>query len=147
METRYTYTGEVDPSGTLKIYNRRGFTDCLRSYAGKKVDITVERHRISRSREQNAYYWAVVVPVVCEGFNGVGYEFDMELTHEFLKSKFNEVEIINTSTGEILTAPGSTTKMTTVEMMGYFERIARWAAEYLGVNIPQPNEQVKMELQ
>lgn len=36
--------------------------------------------------------------------------------------------------------------MTTVEMMEYFAEITAWAAEYLGVEIPQPGEQITIEL-
>lgn len=34
--------------------------------------------------------------------------------------------------------------MTTVQMMEYFAEITQWAAEFLGVQIPEPGEQIKL---
>jgi hypothetical protein len=37
--------------------------------------------------------------------------------------------------------------MTTSQMMDYFAEITQWAAEYLEVQVPQPNEQLTIEIQ
>lgn len=118
----------------------------VRNFAGKEIEITVQRKRRRRGLAQNNYYWGVIVPIVTVALIDAGYKVGKEATHEFLKATFNRREIINESTGEILSTVGSTTDMTTVEMMQYFSEITVWAAEFLGVEIPEPGEQIRIEL-
>ena len=93
---------------------------------------------------QNAYYFGVVLPLVMSGLNDAGYKVSKESTHEFLKATFFKQELVNEQTGEILQTVGSTAKMSTVQMMEYFEDITRWAAEFLNVQIPGPGEQIEL---
>lgn len=95
---------------------------------------------------QNAYYFGVVLPVVQAGLIEAGYKVGKENTHEFLKSMFNKKELVNNQTGEILPTVGSTAEMSTVEMMEFFQEITIWAAEFLNVQIPAPNEQIEIKL-
>ena len=68
-----------------------------------------------------------------------------EQTHELLKYKFLKREFI-TSDGDILQSIGSTTELSTKEFNEYIESIQIWSAEYLNVNIPDPNEQTEIEI-
>lgn len=70
--------------------------------------------------------------------------FQLNEVHFFLKQHFNKIQIPSKD-GEVIEVPGSTTEMTTVQFMEYVDRIARWAAEYLGVAIPPPNTDLKMQ--
>jgi hypothetical protein len=144
MTFKLTYQGEVKEDG-LYIINRKRFDSELLNYLGKRVEIEIRPKRKRRSVFQNAYYWGVVVPLVKAGLNDIGYKIGLEQTHELLKSKFHIVEYVNENTGEIIKAIGTTTDMTTSEMMDYFEEITQWAAEYLNIQIPQPNEQIEIE--
>lgn len=95
-----------------------------------------------RSLQQNAYYWACVVPMVREGLVNMGNDVSLEDTHEFLKARYNSKEIIDTSTGEVLSIPMSTTNLSK-ELFGlYIERVQRFASEYLGIVIPSPNQPI-----
>lgn len=96
-----------------------------------------------RSLNQNAYYHGVVVPLVKDGLNEMGYKEirTNEDAHEVLKSMFLKKQIPNEH-GEFIELNGSTAKLTTVEFMEFKEDIQQWAAEYLGINIPDPNEQL-----
>lgn len=98
-----------------------------------------------RSNQQNRYYHGLVVPMVRQGLKGIGNDVTLEETHEFLKAEFNYSEIVNTSTGEIKNIPLSTTRLTTIGFMEFIEKVQRWAAEWLGINIPSPNEQLSID--
>lgn len=141
MTQRYTYYGEVT-DGKLKIHRAKEFQAVIKEFEGRKVEVTIQRKRKHRSLLQNSYYHGVVIPIVQLGLNDVGYKMDKEQVHDYLKSQFARAEIANEQTGEIMTIQGSTARMTTCEMMDYFAEITRWAAEFLGVQIPEPNEQM-----
>ena len=146
MELKLTYYGKVKSDG-MKIYRAQEMKEMiLTNFAGKDIELTIQRKRRRRSLEQNAYYYGVVVPVVCAGLQDAGYRVTREATHEFLKATFYKKELVNESTGEVLQTVGSTSQMSTVEMMEYFQEITQWAAEFLNVQIPAPNEQIKIEL-
>jgi hypothetical protein len=143
MDLSLTYYGKV--TDTIHIYRSKEMKEMvLRNFAGMDIELTICKKRKRRSLMQNAYYFGVVLPVVCKGLSDAGYKVSKESTHEFLKSMFNKKELVNEQTGEILQTIGSTTNITTVQMMEYFQEITIWAAEFLNVQIPQPNEQIKL---
>lgn len=137
-------TGTIGKDGVMTITNRNRFEQWCRDNAGKDVVIEIERKAKSRSLKQNNYYHGVVVQEVRIGFLNVGYDMKANEVHHFLKQKFNIVQVPGVG-GEVIEVPGSTTEMTTVQFMEYVERIARWAAEYLGVVIPAPNESLQFK--
>jgi hypothetical protein len=115
---------------------------------------TIKKIYNNRTNPQNAYYWAVVLPIVRDGLKDVGYECDtVEEAHEFCKNQFIVIKgrkrkrLINKHTGEIkyVNIFPSTKKLSTVEFNEYFEKIIQWAAEYLGCSIPYPNEILQPE--
>lgn len=129
------YTGTVDELGTLKIINRRQFDESLKSFAGKEVEIIVQRKKSRRSDPQNKYYWAVVVTECQQGFRELGNDWSKEQVHDFLKTNYNYREVVNESTGEVLRYPLSTARLTKSEFSEMIEKIIRFAAEYLNVQI------------
>lgn len=98
--------------------------------------------RSKRSLQQNAYYWGVIVAMVHEGFRNMGNDVSLEETHEYLKARFNYKEIVNTSVGEVMNVPKSTTELSKEEFGMYIDKIQQFAAEYLNTIIPNPGEQV-----
>lgn len=125
--------------------NSRFVSDCAQLKDGENYIVTVERQKKKRSLAQNSYYHGVIVPIIKAGLIDVGYRMTTEATHEYLKGKFNITEVVNERTGEVLKAVGSTTEMSTSQIMDYFAEITQWAAEYLNVQIPQPGEQVTVD--
>lgn len=97
-----------------------------------------------RSNPQNNYYWGLVVPMIKKGIEALGTELTIAETHEFLKAKFNTVEIINAETGQVEALPKSTSRLSPAEFNGYKEKIQRFASEFLNIYIPDPNEQMEM---
>lgn len=94
-----------------------------------------------RSLPQNKFYWALVIPMIQQGIEDLGTELTKEETHEFLKSKFNSEELVNTETGEVLSIPRSTTVLTKEQFSNYIEKIQRFASEFLNIVIPDPGVQ------
>ena len=139
------YNGKVSANG-LKIYNRGQFDKDILMFLDKEITLTIERKKKKRSIEQNSYYWGVVVPLVKEGLIDVGYRVGLEQSHNYLRDHFAKGELVNEKTGEILPIKLSTTDMTTTDFMGYIEQIQQWSAEYLNIQIPDPNEQLTIEL-
>lgn len=93
-----------------------------------------------RSLQQNSYYWGVVCDMVYEGLRDAGYDEvkTAEDAHEIMKLLFLKKDVVSTSTGEILAGATSTTELTTLEFAEYIEKVRMWAAEYLNINIPDP---------
>lgn len=142
MDFKLIYTGEMREGG-LHIFRRNELLKMLDThFMGKKLEIIFRIKRKRRSLSQNAYYWGVIIPMIYTGMLDAGWQMDTEEVHDYLKKQFNIKEFINEQTGEIIKSIGSTTKMTTVDMMDYFAEITQWAAEFLNVKIPEPNEQL-----
>ncbi len=143
MDMKLTYYGKV--TDMIIIHNRKQMEEMIfRNFAGMDIEITVQRKRRRRSLLQNAYYHGVVVPIVQQGLLDAGYKVGREQVHDFLKATFHKCELVNEATGEVLQTVGSTTGMSTLQMMEYFQAITLWAAEYLNVQIPEPGEQMSL---
>lgn len=97
-----------------------------------------------RSNPQNAYYWAAVIPLVQQGIKDLGTEVTKEETHEFLKSKFNFLEIVNTETAQCERIPRSTTALSKSEFSEYVAKIQQFAAEFLNTVIPDPGQVLEL---
>jgi hypothetical protein len=107
-----------------------------------EVAVTVRKHHATRSVQQNRWYWGSVVGLVADH---TGYT--PEEIHEIYKAKFlpRVMEIPGTS-GEVVaefTIGGSTTQMNKLEFGEYCEHIREWAASELGVNIPDPDPELR----
>ena len=107
------------------------------------VEIQNNKHR---STQQNRYYFGCVLPLVKDGLIEVGYREinSNESVHDLMKFMFLKKQIVNEQTGEVIETIGSTTDLTTIEFNDYIDRIAQFAAEFLGLAIPPPNTQVDM---
>lgn len=136
--------GYIDENGKLSIYRRKELDQWIKANPKRNVVLKMELKRKKRSNQQSRYYWGVVVPIIREAFVALGNDFSEQDTHEALKAKFNCKDIENAGgvTDEIVI---STSKLTTVEFMVYLERITIWAAQFLGVTIPAPNEQLTID--
>lgn len=112
--------------------------NAISALESKNVTVCIAEYKESRSGQQNRYYWGVVVPIFTDGLIDTGYQVTASQAHEFIKSEFCTQEIVNVQTGEVKNLPGSTTELNTFEFCTLVHRIQIWAAEYLGVIIPDP---------
>ena len=126
--------------------NRNRIMLAIRAFEGKIVDLTIRRATKQRSENQNRYYWGVIVPIWQDLLLKEWGELrNKEYTHEFLKANCGYEERVNEATGEILRVPKSTTENTTVEQEEYHTACRLLAHDMFGVEIPLPNEQLKLE--
>ena len=149
MAIDLTYIARVDENGAMKIINRNGFDQDMKSYfTGNKVSLKVKKYHKSRSNNQNAYYWACCIPSVIDGMVDIGYprhELNSEVVHELLKGKFLKKELASDQTGEVIEVTRRTKDLNTVDFATYVDDIIRWSAEFLGISIPLPGEQSEID--
>ena len=122
------FTGKVT-KGSLLLTDSNGFKVWLAGLEGKDVEVTVKKKVERRTAAQNAYYWSVVIPVSAKH---LGY--DNEEMHEAFKFQFLKKH------EDILPTVGSTTKLSTAEMVDYIDRIMRFMASEYGCYIPAAGE-------
>lgn len=101
--------------------------------------------RRQRSISQNSYYHSVVVDLVREGLQHAGFDEvkTNEDAHEILKEIFLKKQIHSNKNDDTIIIHKSTAELTTVEFNHFIEEVAKWAAEYLSIEIPAPNTQLK----
>src|SRR6476660_3168562 len=97
------------------------------------------------SRQQERYYFGLLIPMMTEGFNDMGYDFDEDQTHEEVKKMFLSTTYFLPDGTETKVA-GSTKKLTSSEYGELTEKCKRWSAEWLSINIPDPGEQIQLNL-
>lgn len=108
--------------------------------------VTIESTK-KRTNDQNQYYWGVVVPAVYNGLREAGFNEvkSRDDAHLVMKSLFLKQHIPGKD-GEAFELIRSTTGLKTLEFSKYLMDIFQWASEYLGVVIPEPNEQLEFQL-
>lgn len=123
--------------GKLQLRNRKAFDEAMASLKDGEYIFSLERARATRSLEQNAWYWGVIVEEISKL---TGYTPDE--VHEVLKAKFIPKKLaVAKGNGEIVdefVIGGSTTKLNKLEFGEYCEAVRRWAAETLDIVIPDP---------
>lgn len=130
--------------GKVLFHNRAAFDSAVAGIReGTEIEVAVTRLRATRSVKQNRWYWGVAIHLLSDH---TGYGPDE--MHDILKAKFlpKHLAVMN-GNGRIVDSfviGGSTRELNTVEFKEYTERIQEWAANDLGVVIPDP-EHVEME--
>jgi hypothetical protein len=102
---------------------------------GHDVWITVRRQTRLHSDNQRAYLHGVVVEMIA-GEIGEGHDE----TWALLKEKFCSRRRIELLSGKFLEMPPTTRDYTVEQMTELIERIRVWAATFLGLSIPDPNQ-------
>lgn len=128
--------------GRLVLDARGAFLEAVRGLDGKLIVVELRQSR-SRSNQQNRYYWGAVIPIIQDAMKKVGVSMSIEQVHELLKYKFLQIEYVTTD-GEIINSVGSTKELNPSEFNEYLEKITEWSATYLGVEIPEPNQQTTL---
>lgn len=123
--------------------NRNEILNAIKQFNGKNIVLKISLLSKKRSLNQNSYYWAVLIPITKEAIkNEWGEVWNIEKTHEFLKSKFLYFEKVNQETSEIIRTPKSTTENTTTEQEEYYLNIREFLKEWFNVDCPLPNEKL-----
>ena len=130
----------------LLIRNRHAIINELLSTGWIEMDVVFSKKKKNRSYEQNKYYWGVVVAMVRARFIELGNQVSAEETHDYMKQEFNYREFVDEKTGAIYRVPLSTANLTTSQFMDYLAKIQQFSSEVLDINIPDPGQQVEMNL-
>ena len=144
--------------GILRISYRDKFNEAIKQMTDCAIKITVEKRFKKRStytyneetgkegRGQNGYYHFIICELFCEGWHDLtGEIISKQQAHERLKMYCNYEERAIEATGEIIKLPKSTAEQTTVEAEDYYERCRQWIFDNMGVTVPMPNEELKIE--
>ena len=131
---------------SFRVVNSADFYRELNALKGR-YRVTVQQYRRSKSTPQLRWLYGQVYPLVLKGLNDAGWEFTtVEEVDEYCKSMFSSREVLNRHSGEIIAVPGLKRDMTTTDMMTYVDAIRDWASKYLNINIPEPEQQMAMNL-
>jgi hypothetical protein len=95
----------------------------------------IRRIRKPRTDRQNRYYWGVVIDYIARQMG----ESDKNEVHKTLARHFLGFEEESYG-GVTFEKTPSTTSLSTVEFTEYIEMVRRWAAEFLALNIPDPDQ-------
>jgi hypothetical protein len=111
-----------------------------------KWRIRLNRARPGRTYQQLKYYFAAHMTLLHEylterGWKGAnGKRGTKEELHDMMKDRFLRLPQIHPTTGEVLGyTPGSTGKLSTIEMQDFMENVAQWMAEQFGIVVPPPD--------
>jgi len=113
---------------------------------GKDVEVICKKYRAykQRSKNENAYYWGVVVKILADEW---GYDCTIESeklrVHDTIKSELlSEAKEFIRKDGKkkIIMVPGSTATQDTCDFENLMSRIRRWANMEFQIYIPLPNE-------
>ena len=128
-----SFCGTVDTQGKFLPDDPLGFKNSFALFEGKKVTVSVKKYTKKRSNDQNEYLWGVVYTLIADYIGET-----TESVHDLMKFYFNfKVRNIH---GKNVRVPLSTTKLSTTEFITYYEKIQKWASEFLDIYIPDPNE-------
>jgi len=116
--------------GAFVPSNRYNWTTALKIFEGTEVTMTVGPKKKKRSIQQNSYLFGGPYKMISE-FTGQ----EKESIHAFFKDKF----LKSYDKGPIPTVK-STTSLSTKEFIAYYRQIIQFAAEFLSLYIPEPNE-------
>ncbi len=131
-------------SNNLFKRNRNLVLNAIKYFNDKDVVITFSKPKKSRSNNQNRFYWGVVLPLVQNGLLEAAGELRScdNIHYKILLPLFAPLnEIINKDTGESLNERLTSSEMTTTQFCEYIMEVQKWGAEFLGIDIPSPNEE------
>jgi hypothetical protein len=124
--------------------NRNLVLNAIKYFNDKEVVISFSNLKRSRSNSQNRFYWGVVIPLIQNGLLEATGELRSSdnIHYKILLPLFAPInEIVNKNTGEIINEKLTSSDLTTTQFQIYFLEIQKWAAEFLNIDIPNPNEE------
>lgn len=136
--------GEVR-DGLLHLDNKDFAVRQIATLKDGEYTLQIQPYKNIRSGRQNRYYWGVIVELVFEGLQDLGFDAvkTKDDAHAVLKGLFFKDKIWSDDFGE-LEIVLSTRNCTTQIFEEKMEEIRQWASLFLSVNIPLPNTQSKM---
>lgn len=131
------YYSNVSNEGKLQKNVSEKIALELKEFSGKRVEITIEKLKSTRSSRQNRLWWLYMTILSKE----VGYTKDE--MHEICKFKFLKREKVDEKTGEVFEYIGKSSKLTKSEFADMTTDLIRWASENFDIILPLPGEQME----
>lgn len=130
------FTGRVLDKGLLVLDRPKDYAQHVRAFRGKFIELILRPRRTKRSGQQNAWHWAVAVPLIADT---LGYDqHEHEQVHYALVAKCFGVTVEPKTGMEVPKARSS--HLTTAEFSTLMEWEVRFAATELNCRIPLPGE-------
>lgn len=117
-------------NGSFIPQSQRNMDNAMQILEGQNVVVTIEKPSKQRTNPQNAYLWGVPYKMIADETGD-----DVDSVHHAM------TEMFLTEPGNVVKKVKSTTKLSTVEFNEYVEKIIRWAAQFLGLYVPLPQEE------
>lgn len=112
-----------------------------------KVTVEIKTRRKPRSLKQNSVlHW--YINEIAEETGMAPDDVKDVLRHKFLSEDIcdqNGEIMADKSTGEVLKRYKSTTELSTIEFNEFTESIRLWANDFLGLQLPLPNEETELK--
>ena len=135
MKNSFSWTWQVGAGGGINPKVAQQLVEALRNMGGKSVRLTIEEHTIPATTAQKAYYRGVVLKLIHAHCMRSGAYMAGDDAHDVLRKIAGLFEV-DVETGEQVLI--STRVMDTKQMAHLIDTSVMWAAENLGLNIPEP---------
>lgn len=115
------FFGVVDNGEHVVLDNPQRYHAYKTTLKGKRIELVLREHQVRSGENPRGFYFGVVIPMLTDA--DIGYE--AHEWHDVLKKQFHVKTIA---------------KMPNKELWEFIDQIRRWAAQFHGVKIPEPNE-------
>jgi len=137
------FYGKVE-HGQLRLISQDQYEKLIKALEGQSIKLVLGKRPKIRTSKQNRYYFGVVVKMICDEVGEYGKE-GTDRMHAHLKSMFaprEEHKYIGIDGKEVVKMePIHTADLLTTQFSNdYVEKVKIWAATYLNIYIPDPNE-------
>lgn len=122
-------------AGIVNFEQKQEFTQYVRGFEGKVIEVVVRKFRKHRSNPQNAWFHACILPILTEAMGEPNTVDGKEYAKEALKFHFLRI----TGPGGFERVRG-TSDLSTEEFSVFCEQCRQLAAEMYGINIPDPGK-------
>ncbi len=130
-----TFSFQVQDNGKLTDISRQIMANIIATLAGKRIKISVSEWKEKRSLDQNALYWAAIVPHVRKVRFDNGDPLTTEQVHEDLLAQFAPSVTMKRLDSTIYTRPMRSKEMSVPEMAAYITAITETMAAF-GFPVP-----------
>jgi hypothetical protein len=119
--------------------------DAINIFESQDVTLTIEKTVRKRTNNQNAFYWAVVIPSITRAVIETGNEWTDSDSHLMARNLFLKKSLLVyiDGIGEFIERIGSTTDLDTAQWEDYIEKIRAWGSTVLDITISMPNEYIE----
>lgn len=146
MQREYKYILNIT-DGIPKIQGKQQFDMDLKAIGNAKMVMTVKKYHKSRSLNQNGFYWSNFIEQEIECFKEYwGETYTKQTVHDWNKTNFFGEEKVIELTGEIVKAPASSAKQSTVEFDECLEKCREWFRINFEWEIGYPLQQQEIDL-